>query len=68
VLRFNSLYDASSGRRSLPADFHRDLIAVIVKGDSQEAEEAMRQHVMYGLKSIQHTMEPLQRSNWRLKH
>jgi DNA-binding GntR family transcriptional regulator len=68
VLRFNSLYDASSGRRSLPTDFHRDLIAVIVKGDSQEAEDAMRQHVMYGLKSIQRTMEPLQRINWRLKH
>jgi DNA-binding FadR family transcriptional regulator len=42
VLRFNSLYDASSGRRSLPADFHRDLIAVIVKGDPQEAEAATR--------------------------
>ena len=68
VLRINSLYDASSGRRSLPADFHRDLIAVIAKGDPQEAEEAMRQHVIYGLKSIQRIMDPLRRKNWRLKH
>jgi DNA-binding FadR family transcriptional regulator len=67
VLRVNSLFEVSSGWRRLPPGFHRDLINVIVKGDPQAAEDAMRQHVNYGLKAIQRTLEPLQRKAWRLK-
>jgi GntR family transcriptional regulator, rspAB operon transcriptional repressor len=68
VLLFNWLFDITSGRRPLPPNFHRDLIDVIVKGNPQEAEDCMRQHVIYGLESIQRTLEPLHRENWRLKH
>jgi DNA-binding FadR family transcriptional regulator len=68
VLVFNWLYDIARGRRMLPANFHRDLVDNIVKGNPQQAEEAMRQHVIYGLESVQHAMEPLDERNWRLKH
>jgi len=66
VLLFNWLYDTTRGRRILPPNFHRDLISVIGEGDPREAQEAMEGHVNYGLESIQVTMEPLIRKNWRL--
>ena len=67
VLIFNWLYDTTAGRRILPSTFHADLITAIVEGSPQKAEEVMRGHAIYGLKSIQHAMEPLLRENWRLK-
>jgi len=68
VLIFNWLYDITRGQRPLPPNFHRDLIEVIVKENPQKAEEAMRGHVIYGLTSIERTMEPLRGKNWRVKH
>jgi len=68
VLLFNCLYDLTLGQQILPPDFHRDLVDVIVKGNPQQAEECMREHVIFGLKSIQSTIEPLHRENWRLRH
>ncbi len=68
VLIFNWLYDTTLGQRTLPANFHRDLIRAIVEGSPQEAEEAMRGHVIYGLRATQLAMEPLHGENWRLKH
>jgi DNA-binding GntR family transcriptional regulator len=68
VLVFNWLYDIAGGRRIFPTNFHRDLVEVIVKGNPQQAEEAMREHVIYGLESILHAMEPIRGKNWRLKH
>lgn len=67
VLVFNWLYDTTRGGRVLPPNFHGDLISSIAEGNPQAAENAMRAHVMYGLKSTQLTMEPLHRMNWRLK-
>jgi DNA-binding GntR family transcriptional regulator len=67
VLVFNWLYDTVSEQRAYPSDFHRNLISVIVDGDPQKAEEAMRGHVRYGLETVQHAVEPLQENNWRLK-
>jgi DNA-binding GntR family transcriptional regulator len=67
VLIFNWLYDTTAGQRNLPPNFHADLISPIVEGNPQKAAEVMRGHVIYGLKSIQAAMEPLQRENWRLK-
>lgn len=67
ILIFNWLYDTTAGQPTLPANFHQDLIGPIVEGDPEKAEEVMRAHVMYGLKSIQRAMEPLDGENWRLK-
>jgi DNA-binding FadR family transcriptional regulator len=52
----------------LPPNFHADLISIIAEGNPQKADEAMQQHVSYGLKSIQTAVEPLHRGNWRLKY
>ena len=65
VLIFNWLFDITRGQQALPANFHRDLITSIVSGNPQEAEEAMRGHVIYGLTSIQRTIEPLRGESWR---
>jgi len=67
VLIFNWLYDTTARQRTFPVNFHQDLIRAITEGTPPEAEEIMRGHVMYGLKSIQDAMEPLRRGNWRLK-
>ena len=67
VLIFNWLYDTTAGRRIFPAHFHGDLIGAIVDGKPQDAEEVMRRHIAYGLKSIQLAIEPLEGKNWRLK-
>jgi DNA-binding GntR family transcriptional regulator len=67
VLVFNWLYDTAAGQRILPSNFHQDLISVIVEGNPQTAEDVMRGHVVYGLKSIQAAMEPLSQMNWRIK-
>jgi len=68
ILILNWLYDTTRGRRILPPNFHADLISVIAEGNCEKAEEAMRKHVSYGLKSIQTAVEPLQRRSWRLKY
>ena len=52
VLVFNWLYDVAARRPSLPARFHRDLIAAVSTGDPEEADRAMRQHVRYGLDNV----------------
>jgi len=67
VLIFNWLYDTTAAPRRLPSNFHSDLVNAIVEGNMQKAEEVMRAHVIYGLKSIQLAMEPLQRMGWRRK-
>jgi GntR family transcriptional regulator, rspAB operon transcriptional repressor len=67
VLIFNWFYDTVLGQRILPPNFHEDLIGLIVEGNPQKAEEGMRAHVIYGLKSIQRAMEPLQARHWRVK-
>lgn len=67
VLIFNWLFDITRGQAMLPANFHRDLIKVIVKGNPQEAEDEMRRHVIYGLNSTQRTIAPLCGKCWRVK-
>lgn len=67
VLIFNWLYDTTTGRHSLPPNFHQDLINVIVEGNPQKAVEGMREHIIYGLNSIQLAMEPFHGRKWRTK-
>ena len=66
VLIFNWLYDIVSGH-SLPSHFHRKLISVIVDGDPQKAEDAMRAHVNYGLEAVKAAVKPLRTDKWRAK-
>jgi DNA-binding GntR family transcriptional regulator len=67
VLAFNWLYDTASGTRVLPPHFHQDLISFIVDGNPQRAEQAMREHVRYGLQGVKRVVEPLRTESWRLK-
>lgn len=67
VLTFNWLYDTTTGRHSLPRSFHGELVAHIVKGPSQRAEDAMRSHVRFGLEAVRSAIGQLQTRSWRLK-
>ena len=67
ILTFNWLYDTTSGRQSLPANFHQELVARIVEGSPQEAEDAMRAHVRYGLKDVERAIGQLETKSWRVK-
>jgi len=52
VLVFNWLFDVAARRPPLPPRFHRELIETIGKGDHENADRAMRQHIRYGLDSV----------------
>ena len=67
ILTFNWLYDTTSGRQSLPPNFHQELIARIVEGSPQEAEDAMRAHIRYGLDDVERAIGQLQAESWRVK-
>jgi DNA-binding GntR family transcriptional regulator len=58
VLTFNWLYDVAAHRPPLPPQFHRDLIAALCSGTSEEADRAMRQHVRYGLNGVLRGIRP----------
>lgn len=58
VLIFNWLYDTAARRPPLPPKFHRELIDGLNKGDVQEADRAMRQHIRYGLENVVRTIGP----------
>ncbi len=67
VLVFNWIYDTASDRRILPLNFHQELAEVLVAGDPQRAETAMREHVQFGLKAVLQAIEPDHGDHWRLK-
>jgi DNA-binding GntR family transcriptional regulator len=67
ILTFNWLYDTTSGRQSLPLNFHQELVAGIVEGSAQEAEDAMRAHVRYGLEDVERAIGHLRTKSWRVK-
>jgi len=52
VLVFNWLYDTAMRRRTLPRSFHEGLINAILDKSPEEAEEAMRAHVRYGVEAV----------------
>jgi GntR family transcriptional regulator, rspAB operon transcriptional repressor len=68
VLVFNWLYDTAAQRKSLPVDFHNTLARAICSGNPNQADEAMRSHVRYGLSSVVESFGTLQIPNgWRHK-
>ena len=58
VLIFNWLFDVAAQRPPLPPRFHRDLMEAINKGNPEEADHAMRQHIRYGLDTIVNVIGP----------
>jgi DNA-binding GntR family transcriptional regulator len=52
VLIFNWLYDVAAQRPPLPPRFHRELVEKISRGNVEEADHAMRQHIRYGLDNV----------------
>lgn len=68
ILTFNWLYDTASGRCGLPHNFHQELVARIVEGSPQEAEDAVRAHVRYGLETVRRAIAQLEIGSWRLEH
>lgn len=68
VLIFNWFFDVTAERRVLPERFHRDLVDAIAGDDPLAADEAMRQHVRYGLEGILKVVERHSAADdWRLK-
>ncbi|MEO8996427.1 MAG: GntR family transcriptional regulator [Nitrosospira sp.] len=68
VLIFNWLYDTASQRRSFPINFHHNLAKSLCSGDVMKADESMRIHIRYGLKTVVETLGTLEPSKgWRLK-
>ena len=58
VLTFNWLYDVAARRPPLPPRFHRNLIEAIGRGDPEDADRAMREHVRYGLGNVVRAIGP----------
>jgi DNA-binding GntR family transcriptional regulator len=52
VLIFNWLFDTAVERRSLGSDFHARLTEALATGTPDEAAQAMRQHIRYGLSEV----------------
>jgi DNA-binding GntR family transcriptional regulator len=67
VLIYNWFYDVTVERRQLPADFHAQLIEVVTGRDIQAAQQAMREHVRYGLVNVLENIGPKSDGDWRLR-
>jgi len=61
VLIFNYLWDQLFGRAGLPPRWHTDLVSVLVSGDVEEADRAMRKHVRYRMQELMESLEPYYR-------
>lgn len=58
LLVFTWLLDIAARRPPLPPRHHRDLMEAIGRGDPEEADRAMRQHIREGLDSILRVLAP----------
>lgn len=52
VLIFNWLFDNAAHQRNLPPNFHSDLAAALTRGTVEEADQAMRAHIRYGMERV----------------
>lgn len=52
VLVFNWLFDIAAERPKLPPQFHRELAEALTNGDPEQADDAMRRHVRYGIDRV----------------
>ena len=58
VLVFNWLYDTALGNQQPPAAWHSQLVEVLIKGDPEAADAAMRRHTRYRMEEVLQRMEP----------
>lgn len=52
VLVLNWLYNSVAHNVELPANWHNNLVRILVKGDVEAADRAMREHVRFGLEHV----------------
>jgi DNA-binding GntR family transcriptional regulator len=65
VLVYNWFFDIAAKRRSLPPNFHHQLLQAVTGSDPIVADEAMRLHVQYGVvETLQETV-PQAANAWR---
>jgi DNA-binding GntR family transcriptional regulator len=57
ILVFNWLYDMSLGNQQPPPNWHSELADVLVEGDPEEADKAMRRHTRYRMDEIMRRMD-----------
>jgi len=58
VLVFNWLYDTALGNQQPPAGWHSQLAEVLIKGEPEAADAAMRRHTRYRMEEVLQRMEP----------
>jgi len=58
ILVFNWLYDTALGNQQPPPGWHSELASVLVKGDPEEADRAMRRHTRFRMEEVLMRMEP----------
>jgi GntR family transcriptional regulator, rspAB operon transcriptional repressor len=68
VLIHNWFFDVTAERRVLPDRFHQILIEAVTGDNPMAADQAMRQHIRYGLEGILQAVERYSAADdWRLK-
>jgi DNA-binding GntR family transcriptional regulator len=67
VLIYNWFFDLAAERRSLPSGFHSRLLQTITGSDPLAADEAMREHVQYGVTETLQRIVPQTPNDWRLR-
>ncbi len=70
VLVLNWLYDVAGPQPTPPAQFHRDLIAILAGNNPEAADAAMRAHVTWGIdETVQSILQikPPAGGKWRLR-
>ena len=65
VLILNWLFDVAGRRTPLPPAFHSELAEVLVTGAPEQADQAMRLHVRYGLREIATQITAIEAPEWR---
>jgi len=58
ILVFNWLYDTALGNQQPPPGWHSELASVLVNGDPEEADRAMRRHTRFRMEEVLMRMEP----------
>ena len=67
VLVFNWLFNTATGAVALPEGFHQQLIEVIVSGDPDAAEAAMRAHILFAADNVLRAVSLESDGRWRAR-
>jgi len=67
VLIYNWFFDLAAERRLLPSGFHSRLLQTITGADPLASDQAMREHVQYGVAETLQRIVPQAPNDWRLR-